>query len=133
MSALSLPARELAAVTVIVPAIMAVVLVGTMLMHLVDAVKSYTLQMQHAELLQRRKLELSLKKDWERFTTDEQERVQTLIDNMIELIGSEQPPQMLGVPLRPTFLVAVQGYVVTGLSLVLGKIMHDVLASVPDA
>ena len=52
---------------------------------------------------------------------------------MIELIGSEQPPQMLGVPLRPTFLVAVQGYVVTGLSLVLGKIMHDVLASVPDA
>ena len=91
------------------------------------------LQQQHAELLRQRKLELSLKSDWERLSSGEggqQERVTTLIENMIELIGAEKPPKLFGIPLRPAFLMSVQGYVAASVSVIIGKLSHDVLTSV---
>ena len=132
LTVMYLPIADVATVMFIVPAILCAVLIGSMLLHLINAVNFFQLQQQHAELLRQRKLELSLKSDWECLSSGEgeqQERIITLIDNMIELIRAEKPPKIFGIALKPAFLTSVQGYVFASVSVIAGKLSHDLLVN----
>ena len=71
-------------------------------------------QQKHADQLQKRALELSIKKGWDRLGRDaeetarKQEQVTGLIANMVSLIALDDPPRIFGIPLRQNFLFAIQ-------------------------